>query len=130
MMHLKTGYTWRQIVKTPQFEYCNGMKLGGLIPFIENRIKALQNEFPESSWNCPFQPGNYSSSHVFNFTFNLIATRVNITQIAPRKRTAEIKFGANENGFMMMELPITNGIYRNVINITTKNDPVGMQVSF
>jgi hypothetical protein len=127
---MKTGYTWRQIIKTPQFEYCSGMKLGGFIPFVENRIKYFQNDFPSLSWDCPAKPGNYSAWHVYNFTSNLIATRVNITQIVIEKPKEAVLFDMGEDGFNLMKVQLVNGIYASVINITTKDDPVGSQVNF
>jgi hypothetical protein len=128
-MHLKTGYTWRQIVKTPSFAYCSGMKLGGLIPFVENRIKGFRHDFPNLAWDCPLQPGNYSAWHVYNFTQNLIATRVNFTQITTEKPKI-FDFETNENGFNVMIIPLVNGIYANVLHMTTKDDPVGSEIKF
>jgi hypothetical protein len=104
------------------------MKLGSLIPFIENRTRVFQSELPGLPWKCPAKPGNYSSFHVYNFT--VIGKRVNITQIIPKDPKRGVKYEKSSAGIMQMVIPLTNGIFANVINITTENDPAGMQVNF
>jgi hypothetical protein len=129
-MNLKTTVNWRQIIKTPPFEYCNGMKVGGIIPFVENRIEAFKTEYPGLPFVCTMQPGNYSANHTYNYPHNAIVTRINVTQITVTKPTKSIKFYTNESGFKVMGIQLPNGVYGNCINFTTKADPAGFQVNF
>jgi hypothetical protein len=128
-MNLKTGFTWRQIIKMPTFEYCKVMKIGGILPYFQNRIEAFRNYYPTLSWDCPFKPGNYTCNHTYDFPENAIATRSNVTQIV-QKRKDPISIVVESNGFKYMKMDIPNGIYKVVINVTTKTDDLAFQVQY
>jgi hypothetical protein len=128
-MHLKTGFTWRQIIKVPIFDYCMAMKIGGITPYFQNRIEAFRNYYPTLAWDCPLMPGNYTSNHTYDYPENAIATRSNVTQIV-QKRKDPIQIITEANGFKYMKMDIPNGIYKVVINLTSKIDPMVFQVEF
>jgi hypothetical protein len=106
-----------------------GTKIGGFLPFVDQMLKVAQSDYPGLPWNCPMQPGNYSSYHIYDWTNNTVATRVNISQITTEKPSNQPAYYYLPNGLKMLNLKLPNGIYRSGINFTTKNNTQGFQYS-
>jgi hypothetical protein len=106
------------------------MNLGGLIPFISNRIDTFKLQFPTLPWICPIQPGKYSANYTFVFEHNNIATKQNVTHVQQNKSKLPFVFIAMENGFKIMDLDLPNGIYGNIINVTFPDDTQGFKFNY
>jgi hypothetical protein len=116
MFHRKTGFTWRQIIKLPSFEICMGTKFSGFLPYINQRIKVAQSDFPGLPWNCPVQPGNYSAFHIFDWNNNTVATRINMTQITTERPSEQPAYYYLPNGLKMLDFKLPNGVYYREVN--------------
>jgi hypothetical protein len=116
---------WRTIVHTQPMDYCEGMKFGTFFPYLKNRIEIAQAKLPNLPFDCPIKKGKYSGNFTVTNAQNAIATGKNIT----KKVTLEDHWEMRD-GFKMMVLPLPNGIYSNIVHMSTKEDPFVIVVNW
>jgi hypothetical protein len=90
-------------------EFCGYLNVGNSLPVIADVIRSFVDRHPSLPWNCPIKAGKYSS----NFTRDY--------------KTADKKIFRMEGALGGI---IPNGIYRVIINFSTKDDPIGFYVSW
>jgi hypothetical protein len=100
-MNLKTSFNWRQIIKTPKFEYCSGLKLGTIIPYIASHIGHIKYMFPSLNLECPMKPSIYAANYTFVRPDNIKATRTKAVVTSTTRPFMNIE---NIDGFPVMGL--------------------------
>lgn len=92
--------TWRHIIKLENYDICWIAKNKDLLPMITALKKYYKKQFPSLPNDCPIQPDKYYAANV----------------------TAMDESEDINNSVTTGQLP--NGIYRHVIKMFNKNDPI------
>jgi hypothetical protein len=80
-----------------------------LLPFYAKIIERYKKMFPTLNFNCPLKPGPF---YVRNFTYDTLSP----------EHANYYKDNVGKSDYGMGNLP--NGIYRNVVTLSTKTDPM------
>lgn len=108
-MFYKSGHSaWRQIVKLANNDFCWLMKQTDNLPFLNFGKEYYFKQFPNLPQRCPIAVGKYYIENVTIFD-------------------DKDSFGSHYGMIKTLtsgELP--NGVYRHLIKINNKNDPVGL----
>jgi hypothetical protein len=93
-----------------------------MLPFFTLRLQLFREAFPTLPFDCPAKPGKYSG----NFTMTSLET-FNEKNATSNTKTLMTTTTAKP-GETQLELPLPNGIYKNVIHLSTKDDPEGFSI--
>lgn len=106
---MKTTSNWRQIVKTPQFDFCEGMKYKNLFAPYRRAIEYIKREYvPDLVLTCPFKPAK------------VYASTLHFSDKKDDWKDGRLDDINPETG-LGIELP--NGHYRGSFIISTPEDP-------
>lgn len=109
----KFVYTWRQIFKLENYDFCLITRLSNsnIIPAINAFMIYMKRQFSNLPTKCPIEPRIYDSGNV---------------TINDAKNESFAAIEINEHLTPGGYLP--NGVYRNVLRLHTKKDPVGFML--
>jgi len=98
------------VIKTPLTEVCQFLKSDYKLPYFANGLKGLQEMFPEIPFSCPIYPRRYA---VVNYTLDDDTIEKKTKALASLSSTL-----------------VPNGLYRCIIQSSTKNDSNAFQISW
>lgn len=99
----KNGVNWRQIMKSPDIEYCSFLTSSSRLPYFQASFDHFKNLHPKFPWHCPVKLGRYESLNV-----NLSSPTTN----------------ALFNNAKLINVGLPNGLYRFIIHMFRKDDPM------
>lgn len=110
-MSMKTVTNWRHLIDLPPVEYCGYMNGAFKVPYFEESINELKKDFPTLPWSCPLTPGKY---YILNYT--------NVEK--NRNATPAV------NSKQKLDATLPNGVYKNVILLSSPNDPTVFRIEW
>jgi hypothetical protein len=108
-MEYRTTSNWRQLLKTPEIDYCASKKIADMFPAYMKLIEHTKNIYlPNMSVDCPVKPGQYYVRDFEEYTGN------------PNQYDLEsLKTEKLRSGF---GTTLPNGVYRFSLTLSTKKD--------
>jgi hypothetical protein len=97
---------WRQIINIRNLEFCGALKTTASFPLVRDTIDFAKKLIPTMMTECPRK-----------LPYRFEALKINYTEV-------------DDDGTVLLKVPLANGIYRIVLHFSNENDTEGFRIEW